>query len=239
VGLGGQAGRLGRNVLVVAVYIAASIVSLPALPAPPALLTRADQAKPKPRLFPAQDLGLLEAPDREQWQKPEVIMDALNIADGAVVAELGAASGWFTIHLARRVGPNGVVYAEDIQPPMIEFIGQRVQRENLSWVVPVLGTPTDPHLPTGLDAVLISDVFHEMDDPVTLLKNAAASLKAQGLLGVVDFLPGGGGPGPAPEDRPDPQEVMKAAAAAGLQFRGREDILPFVYLLKFSRAPGS
>jgi ubiquinone/menaquinone biosynthesis C-methylase UbiE len=212
------------------------VLSLPAPPAPPALQV---PAKPKPRLFPAQDLGLLEAPDREQWQKPEVIMDALNIADGAVVAELGAASGWFTIRLARRVGPNGIVYAEDIQPPMIEFIGQRVQRENLPWVVPVLGTATDPRVPAGLDAVLISDVFHEMDDPVTLLKNAAALLKPQGLLGVVDFLPGGGGPGPAPEDRPDPQEVLKAAAAAGLQFRGREDILPFVYLLKFSRANGS
>jgi ubiquinone/menaquinone biosynthesis C-methylase UbiE len=214
-----------------------ALPALPALPAPPAAPQA--PAKPKPRLFPAQDLGLLEAPDREQWQKPEVIMDALNIADGAVVAELGAASGWFTIRLARRVGPNGIVYAEDIQPPMIEFIGQRMQRENLPWVVPVLGTATDPRVPAGLDAVLISDVFHEMDDPVALLKNAAALLKPQGLLGVVDFLPGGGGPGPAPEERPDPQEVMKAAAAAGLQFRGREDMLPFVYLLKFSRATAS
>ena len=158
--------------------------AFPAFPALPAHSALQPQTRPKPRLFPAQDLGLLEAPDREQWQKPEVIMDALNIADGAVVAELGAASGWFTIRLARRVGPNGIVYAEDIQPPMIEFIGQRVQRENLPWVVPVLGTATDPRVPSGLDAVLISDVFHEMDDPVTLLKNAAALLKAQGLLGV-------------------------------------------------------
>jgi SAM-dependent methyltransferase len=225
--------------ILVAAALALSLPEVPAIPAVPAPPAPAAQMKPKARLFPAQDLGLLEAPDRDQWQKPEVIMDALKIADGAIVAELGAASGWFTIHLARRVGPNGVVYAEDIQPPMIEFIGQRVQRENLPWVVPILGTATDPHLPAGLDAVLISDVYHEMDDPVALLKNAAASLKPQGLLGVVDFLPGGGGPGPAPEERPDPQEVMKGAAAAGLPFRGREDILPFVYLLKFGRATGS
>ena len=112
-------------------------------------------------------------------------MDALGIAEGSVVAELGAGGGWFTLRLARRVGPNGLVYAEDIQPQMIEAIG-RVQSENLTNVRPVLGTPSDPHLPPGLDAALISDAFHEMDDPedptlvVTLLRNVARSLKPQG-----------------------------------------------------------
>src|ERR1700720_660677 len=72
------------------------------------------------RLFPPQDLGLLEGPDRESWQKPDQIMDALGIADGSVVADIGAAGGWFTVRLARRVGPNGRVFAEDIQPRMIE-----------------------------------------------------------------------------------------------------------------------
>jgi SAM-dependent methyltransferase len=200
----------------------------------------AQQAQPaRPRgLFPAQDLGLLEAPDREQWQKPEQIMDRLNIVDGAVVADIGAASGWFTIHLARRVGPNGAVYAEDIQPEMIDGITRRVQRENLSWVRPILGTATDPQLPPGIDAVVIDDTFHEMEDPVTLLKHVARSLKPQGLIGVVDFLPGGGGPGPSSEDRPDPQAVIKAAEAAGLRLKHREDIPPFVFLLVFERAGG-
>jgi len=193
------------------------------------------QSRSKGRLFPAQDLGLLEAPDRDQWQKPDLIMDALNVVDGAVVAEIGAASGWFTLRLARRVGPNGVVYAEDIQPVMIDGISRRVQRENLSWVRPVLGTTTDPRLPQGLDAVLIADTYHEIEDPVTLLKNAAQSLKPQGLIGVVDFLPGSGGPGPAPDERPDPQAVIKAAEAAGLQLTARQDMPPFVFLLVFER----
>ena len=75
----------------------------------------------KPRLFPPEDLGLLEAPDRDEWNKPDLIMDALGIADGAVVADLGAGGGWFTIRLARRVGPNGLVYAQDIQPQSVRI----------------------------------------------------------------------------------------------------------------------
>jgi SAM-dependent methyltransferase len=190
------------------------------------------------RLFPAQDLGLLEAPDRDQWQKPEQIMDLLNIVDGAVVADLGAGSGWFTIRLARRVGPNGVVYAEDIQPEMIDGIKRRIQQEGLSWVRPILGVATDPRLPPGIDAVVIDDTFHEVEDPVTFLKNAADSLKPQGLMGVVDFLPGGGGPGPLPDDRPDPQAVIKAAENAGLRLKRRENIPPFLFLLVFERSGG-
>ena len=84
---------------------------------------------------------MLEAPDRDDWNKPEQIMDALGIADGAVVADLGAGGGWLEIRLARRVGPNGIVYAEDIQPQMIEAINRRMQHEGLanvrrSWARP-------------------------------------------------------------------------------------------------------
>lgn len=194
------------------------------------------ETKQRTRLFSPQDLGLLEGPDRDQWQKPDQIMDALGIADGSVVADLGAGGGWFTIRLARRVGPNGRVYAEDIQRQMIEAIGRRVQRENLSNVTPVLGTATDPRLPSGLDAILIVDTYHEMDDPVTLLRNAAKSLKPQGRLGVVDFNPGGGGPGPAPGQRVDPNAVINAAASAGLRLTSREAVLPFQFLLVFRKA---
>ncbi|HEY2153426.1 MAG TPA: methyltransferase domain-containing protein, partial [Vicinamibacterales bacterium] len=185
----------------------------------------------------------LEAPDRDQWQKPDQIMDALGIADGSVVADLGAAGGWFTLQLARRVGPNGLVYAEDIQPQMIEAISRRMQNENLLNVRPVLGTASDPRLPPGLDAAIISDAYREMDDPadhslvVTLLANVARSLKPEGRLGIVDYLPGGGGPGPATDLRVDPNVVIAAAHAAGLELIKREDFPPFVYLLSFGRTP--
>src|SRR5262245_56694711 len=198
----------------------------------------ADQAIQKRRLFQTVDLGLLEAPDRDEWQKPDQIMDTLRVAEGSSVAEIGAAGGWFTMHLARRVGPNGAVYAEDIQREMIDGIARRAQREKLPWVTPILGTATDPRLPGALDAILIADVYHEVEDPVALLRNAARSLKPQGLLGVVDFLPGGGGPGPAPDERPDPKAVIQAAEAAGLTLHKREDIPPFVFLLVFGRSTG-
>ncbi|MBI2833214.1 MAG: class I SAM-dependent methyltransferase, partial [Acidobacteria bacterium] len=140
------------------------------------------------RLFPPQDLGLLEGPDRDAWQKPDQIMDALGIADGSEVADVGAGGGWFTIRLARRVGPNGLVYAEDIQRQMIEAIDRRVQREGLHNVRTILGAPDDPRLPIGrLDAILIVDAYHEIEAPLTLLGNAARSLKPKGRLGIIDF----------------------------------------------------
>ncbi len=206
------------------------------------------QATPrKSRLFAPLDLGLLDAPDREQWQKPDQIMDALQIADGSVVADLGAGGGWFTTRLARRVGPFGRVYAEDVQPEMVDLTKGAVQREQLTNVTTVLGSRTDPRLPAGIDAALIVDSYNEMEmeeggthrDPVTLLKNVARSLKPQGRLGVVDFLPGGGGPGPDPDQRADPKSVIRACEAAGLQFLKREEVQPFEFLLIFGRVSGS
>jgi SAM-dependent methyltransferase len=200
------------------------------------------QEQKKPDLFPPQDLGLLEAPDRDEWNKPDLIMDLLGIADGAVVADLGAGGGWLEIRLARRVGPNGLVYAEDIQPQMIEAISRRMLHEGLSNVRTVMGTTTDPRLPSGMDAVLIVNAYHEMDDPSrpdvvqTLLGNVARSLKPQGRLGVADFLPGNGGPGPGAEDRVNPETVITAAEAAGFTLQSRELIPPFEFLLVFAKS---
>ena len=237
--------------LVAAVMFSPAFPGLPALPARPALPAQlaAQSARPaqsspkKPRLFPPQDLGLLEAPDRDDWNKPEQIMDAVGIADGAVVADLGAGGGWMEIRLVRRVGPNGVVYAEDIQPQMIEAINRRMQHEGLSNVRTVMGTTTDPRLPAGLDAVLIVNGYREMDDPLnpeqilTFLKNVARSLKPQGRLGVADFLPGGGGPGPAAEDRVNPDTVIRAAENAGFKLQTREVVPPFQFVLVFTKLP--
>jgi len=217
----------------------------PALPARPAHQT-AKQQPAKPKLFAPQDLGLLEGPDREDWQKPDLIMDALRIAEGSVVADLGAGGGWFSVRLARRVGPRGRVYAEDIQTQMLDAIKGRVDRENLSNVTTVMGTADDPRLPNGIDAALIVGSFHEMQfdeagkrrDPVVLLRNVARSLKPQGRLGVVDFLPGAGGPGPEPDQRIDPDSVIRAAAAAGLTFISRDDVPPFEFLLIFGKVTG-
>ena len=189
------------------------------------------------RLFPPEDLGLLEGPDRDAWQKPEQIMDALGIADGATVADLGAGGGWFTVRLARRVGPTGLVYAEDIQPQMIDSIQRRVEREGLKNVRTVHGTVTDPRLPEGgLDAVLMVETYGELEEPVSLLRNVVRALKPRGRLGIVEFKSDGLGPGPAPEHRVDEGHVLAAAAQAGLTLIKRETFLRYQYMLVFGRA---
>ena len=202
----------------------------PCLPSLPAQ-TGSQPTKPKTRLFPPLSLGELETPDRVLWNKPDVIMDALNIADGSIVADLGAGGGWFTALLAQRVGPKGLVYAEDIQRDMIQAIKRRIQRENLTNVRPILGTTKDSNLPHGLDAVVIMGAYNEMEDPVALLKDAATSLKPQGRIGIVEYTAGAGGPGPDPDQRVSPETVIKGATAAGLPVVSQQSIPPFMYMI--------
>jgi len=135
------------------------------------------------------------------------------------------------------VGPQGVVYAQDVQQEMLSAISRRVQREGLVNVRPILGRGSDPRLPAGaLDAVLLVDAYHEIDDRVTLLRNIAAALKPQGRIGVIDFKPnGGGGPGPDADERVSPDVVEGDALRAGLRLVASETFLPYQYFLIFAR----
>lgn len=187
------------------------------------------------RLFKPEDLSELEASDRDEWQQPGKIMDILRIGEASVVADLGAGSGWFTIRLANRVGPNGRVYAEDVQKPMIQAIKVRVDRLGLKNVETIFGTDVDPRLPRPFDAVLMVDAYHEAEKPVALLTNVAKSLKPEGRIGIVDFKKDGGGPGPAMEERVDPEAVIRDVQAAGLVLRSRETFLKYQYMLVFEK----
>ena len=187
------------------------------------------------RLFKPEDLSELEASDRDEWQQPGKIMDILRIGEASVVADLGAGSGWFTIRLANRVGPNGRVYAEDVQKPMIQAIKVRVDRLGLKNVETIFGTDVDPRLPRPVDAVLMVDAYHEAEKPVALLTNVAKSLKPEGRIGIVDFKKDGGGPGPAMEERVDPEAVIRDVQAAGLVLRSRETFLKYQYMLVFEK----
>ena len=137
----------------------------------------------------------------------------MGIADASVVADIGAGSGWFTIRLARRVGPQGLVYAEDVQKEMINAISRRVSREGLTNVRPVLGLKNDPRLPANRSTrCLIVDAYHEIENRVAMLSSLARALKPQGRIGVVDFKLDGTGPGPSAEERVSPDVVVKDAA---------------------------
>ncbi len=224
--------RTGAVVLVLAALAAAPAAQAPSTSQPAATPGRSHLG----RLFPPQDLGLLEAPDRDSWQKPHQILDALGVAEASVVADVGAGSGWFTVRLARRVGPNGMVYAQDVQPEMLAAITKRIQREGLANVRTRLGRGSDPFLPAEtFDAILIVDVVHEIEDRVTLFTNLARALKPDGRIGVVDFKPGGAGPGPDADERMPADTVEAEALRAGLEVKRREAFLPFQYFLVFGR----
>jgi len=191
-------------------------------------------------LFPPTDLGLLESPDRDIWQKPDQIMDALGIADGSKVADIGAGGGYFTVRLSRRVGPNGVVWAEDVQPAMLEAIKRRVAKDiskDIHNVRTVQGTSTDPMLPAGsLDAVIILETYQEIQygNPVLFLENVKKGLRENGRVGIIDYKQDGGGPGPDGA-RPDPGTIVAAAEKAGLRLLKREAFLPFQFFLIFGK----
>lgn len=186
------------------------------------------------RLFPPEKLGELEGPDRDEWQQPERIMDALAIADGSRVGDIGAGGGWFTVRLARRVGPNGRVFAEDIQRQMIESINRRVARDGFTNVEAILGTPLDPKLPPGLDAVLMVDTYPVLADPVGLMTHIRRTLAPTGRLGIVDFKKDILGPGPELDERLEPEVIIRDAERAGLKLHAHETFLRYQYLLVFT-----
>jgi ubiquinone/menaquinone biosynthesis C-methylase UbiE len=133
------------------------------------------------------DLSIFEYPDRDKKLQIDRVMDLLGITTGKNVADIGAGSGWFTVRAARRVGPTGAVIAEDINPLAVEYIGKRVQKENLPNVRTVLGGPDDPRLPAGsVDAVLMLKVYHEIAHPVPTMKVLQRALRPGAKVGIID-----------------------------------------------------
>src|ERR1051326_8269024 len=112
----------------------------------------------------------LVRPEREQEEQPDLALDAIGIGVGSTVADIGAGVGYFTWRLAERAGPQGKVYANDIQPEMLERLKRNVAARGLHNVEPVLGAVDDPRLPAGkMDLVLLVDVYHEFSQPQKML----------------------------------------------------------------------
>ena len=130
----------------------------------------------------------LERPEREQEERPRLLLDALGLKPGQAVADVGAGSGYLTWRLAERVGPSGQVYATDIQPEMIAILRTNMSARKLTQVVPVLSTPEDPHLPTNaLDLIILVDVYHECEFPYEMARGMTAALKPGGRLVLVEY----------------------------------------------------
>ncbi len=133
------------------------------------------------------NLNIFETPGRDQRLQIDRVMDLLHIKPGSTVADIGAGGGWFSVHAARRVAPDGRVIAEDINPNAIDYIRQRAQRERLANIEPLLGTPDDPKLPpNSIDAALMLKVYHEIAHPQPVLANLRTALKPGARFGIID-----------------------------------------------------
>ncbi len=133
------------------------------------------------------DLSIFDTAGRDERLHINQVMDVLAIAPGKTVADIGAGSGWFTVRAAWRVTPTGSVYAVDINPDALQYITRRVQKEQLHNVKTVLGKADNPELPPdSIDAVLLLKTYHEVAEPVALLRNLRTSLKPGARVGIID-----------------------------------------------------
>ena len=133
------------------------------------------------------DLSIFDTAGREDRLQINRVMDILGIQAGKSVADIGAGSGWFTVRAAKRVGREGEVYAVDINPDAIVYIGKRVEKEHLKNVKAVVSKADDPVLPAGsVDAVLMLKTYHEVAQPVALLQNLRTALRPGAKVGVID-----------------------------------------------------
>ena len=130
----------------------------------------------------------LERPEREKEERPDLLFPALRLKPGDAVADIGCGSGYHTRRLARLVGTNGVVYAVDIQPEMLNLLTNKLAAEKIFNVKPVLGTITDPKLPkASVDLILMVDVYHEFDHPFEMVEAMCRALKTGGRIVFVEF----------------------------------------------------
>jgi SAM-dependent methyltransferase len=165
-------------------------------------------------------LSIFEDPKRDEKLQIQRVMDVLRIREGSGVADIGAGSGWFTVRAARRVGASGAVYAVEINPEYVAHIERRAKEENLPQARAVLGKEDDPLLPAeSADAVLLLKTYHEVAEPVRLLRNLRKSLRRGALVGVIDRE------GKGDDHGLDAAKVIAEADRAGYALVGRHDFV--------------
>lgn len=178
----------------------------------------------------------LEDPGRDKWQKPERVVQALELTPGENVADIGAGSGYFTVRFARAVGPAGRVYAVDIDPGMLDYIRRRATQEHLENITTVLADPHDPKLPAGsVDVIFICDTLHHISNRTEYFPLLARALKPQGRFVNVDFQKRPLPLGPPVEMKIARKDMIAEAEPAGFHLLKQYDFLPYQYFLVFAK----
>lgn len=179
-------------------------------------------------------VALFDDPSREEWQMPARVVEALELRPGMNAADIGAGTGYFNRHLAGAVGPEGRVYACDIEPNMVAYMRERAEREETPNVIPVLAAADDPRLPPGeLDLILIVNTYHHFDDRLQYFDRLEKALRPGGRIAVVDFVKREIPVGPGMEHKLERSQVIAEMEAAGYRLVSQPDFLPYQYFLIF------
>ncbi|MFA6243622.1 MAG: class I SAM-dependent methyltransferase [Candidatus Hydrogenedentales bacterium] len=221
-----------------------SIVLLSATYLFPAALAAEEKEPParKPaEVMSHEGVDWLERPERDQEERPDLVLKAMDLRDGAVVVDLGCGSGYFSRRMAKAVAPAGKVYAVDIQPEFIEELNKRCKKEEITNVVPVLGTEDDPKAPLGeADWVLLVDTYHEFQQPEVMLAKIRSLLKPDGRVALVEYrLEGDSAKHIKLEHRMSVEQVTREWRAAGFVLAQLIESLPSQHLFLFMKTAES
>ncbi len=180
-------------------------------------------------------LPYLESKSRDHWQMPEEILDALAVSAGDHVADIGAGGGYFTERFSRRVGPDGRVYATDVQEVMVSKLRKRAARHGLANVTVIHAGFDDPGLPPGsCDLIFLSSVYKEIEGRVDYATRMRAALKPGGRVAILEYRPDCTAPGPPRTRRLEESVVVAEMTAGGFALEHRHDFLPREYFLVFT-----
>jgi ubiquinone/menaquinone biosynthesis C-methylase UbiE len=182
----------------------------------------------------------LERRERDQEEEPDLAIAALNIPKGASVADIGAGSGYMTEKLAARVGPQGHVFANDVQPQMLEMLSRRLLARKISNVTLVQGTIDDPKLQlASVDLELMVDVYHELSQPQTMLGHLKAALKPGGRLVLLEYRKEDPTIPIRPEHKMSVAEAKMELEGEGFTLAKVDEALPRQHILIFTVKPSS